>query len=422
MALWVARAKSSSITLSLAVEDAKYLSHETFDIARRHPSLFPLVHDLQISSPQSQLYDLFGGTDGSNMLCLESISLIISKWKSRNWTLGVRLCQSAPLLRKLTIRASGLVSSEQVSPGFITAFPWSQLTDLTMKLGLSLSVWMLIFSQCTSLLNGAFIVCTRGPDPHFPTLAFNHLQSLRVAFTGFCNTIFFDHLVFPAIQKLHIAGLVDPHRHIALPTLPHLRSFFLDVPGLSPHLLGNIIGSHPKLEQLRFMADESPDRYAAVFLRLQREYQLRTLTISTPRDEPHLFTDHVTSLVIKQASAFDCDVRLFGKTDTLDVLKNSLDKVSSIQAILELGSQVDDLEDSFAILPWSLMAFLSVRRCATPSCTISLTVQTAATCYKMSLLRILSPETIYLCPQRLFKHRFALDPGAVAILPPPMRF
>ncbi|KAJ7922102.1 hypothetical protein B0H13DRAFT_2317704 [Mycena leptocephala] len=199
MALWLARAKSSAIILSLTVEDVQYLPHETFDVGQNNLAFFAPVHTLRISSPHSQLYDLLGA-GGSLMPALRSLSLFILRWDPSKWT---RLCQSAPLLRDLTIQAEGLIVSLRLSPGFISAFQWSQLTVLTLKLDLGISVWVLLFSQCTSLRTGRFIVWNEGPDPHYPAvpIALNHLESLRVTFRGACDLTFFDHLTFPRFKS-----------------------------------------------------------------------------------------------------------------------------------------------------------------------------------------------------------------------------
>ncbi|KAJ7818879.1 hypothetical protein B0H13DRAFT_1922015 [Mycena leptocephala] len=364
----------------LTVEDVQYLPHETFDVGQNNLAFFAPVHTLRISSPHSQLYDLLGA-GGSLMPALRSLSLFILRWDPSKWT---RLCQSAPLLRDLTIQAEGLIVSLRLSPGFISAFQWSQLTVLTLKLDLGISVWVLLFSQCTSLRTGRFIVWNEGPDPHYPAvpIALNHLESLRVTFRGACDLTFFDHLTFPAIQKLHVTGLISGLDLDAafIPRLPTLDTLFLDVPDLPPSLLENIIRSHPPLEHLSFIVDSGPDHYTAVFQRLRRDYRLRTLAISTSvgddLEELRVFTEHVVAWAVPQVSTFDCEFRLYGKTKPLDALKNALAGVETVKAGREFVPDVDGFDDPFAIFPYSRTTFLSVcmRSCtdgAAPSCIVS---------------------------------------------------
>ncbi|KAJ7432481.1 hypothetical protein B0H11DRAFT_2260554 [Mycena galericulata] len=373
MALWLSRAKSSSISLSLAVDDAPYTSHEIFDVARYSPSLFCRVQTLRISSPQSQLCNLLGGYVGGPgpvMSALESASLIISRWNLESWPSSVQLCRSAPLLSKLSVE--GWLHDPDhplhADRGFITAFPWSQLTTLTIQVDLGISIWIAVFSQCTSLRTGRFILCNDFHGYPTPPITFDNLDSLRVTFLGVCKPSSFAHLAFPAIQHLHIAGffLSDPYTQTAfIPQFPTLRTLFLDIQDFPPTLLQSLIQSHPNLEQLSFTVDRNPDDYASVFQQLQAD-RLRMLTISTPMgadvQDLHRFATHATALAIHQASSVGGEFGLFGNATVLAALTAGLEGVESVEVLPDSRRNVDDFRDPFTIFPYSRMGFLRVRR------------------------------------------------------------
>ncbi|KAJ7658374.1 hypothetical protein DFH06DRAFT_1327652 [Mycena polygramma] len=365
---WMRRAKSS-IKLSLIVGDAQYLPHEIFDIAQHNPSLYSQVYSLHICSPLSQLCNLLRGATGSDTTTLHSVSLLISNCNSTQSLPHVQLFRSAPRLRKLTIEAEGFLIDRQLSDKLL-AFPWSQLTELTLKLELEISTWILIFSQCSALHSASFIVRNEGPEPYYPTVpvTYHDLESLRVSFRGFFEPTFFTHLLFPAIQTLHVSGLVDPPR--PTPVLPHLttlRNLSLDVPGLAPRLLENIVDTHPSLEHLGFIMDDEVSYYSVVIRRLQNS-GLRTLTVSTPYEDSFpelaLFVTYIKAWAIQQALA-GRHFRLFGKTKVLTALKNALAPVVEVQAMTEFDPVVDAFDDPFTIFPYSRMTSLSVRRRAT---------------------------------------------------------
>ncbi|KAJ7200042.1 hypothetical protein B0H12DRAFT_1244528 [Mycena haematopus] len=357
IASWFTRAKSTAIALSLTVEEALSLTHESLA-----PFLFELVRTLHISSPHSQLYKLFEGSGGST--ALESITLTISA-PHLEWALHVHLCLSAPLLRNLTIHAERLFISAQLSPTtFVASFPWSQLTVLNLKLFLGTSVWISVFSQCRLLRIAHFVVWDDGSELLYPAapVALEHLESLRLIFRGgFCETDFFDHFAFAALHTLHITGLMSPHRHTAfMPTLTNLRALFLDVPGLAPSVLQSILGLHPRLEQFSFVM-LAPSPYAPVLQQLQHDFRLRSLTISSSwEDDPTAFTTQIAPWAIHQASVFESDFRLFGRAEVLDALKNALTEVGDVEAVEEFT--VADPDHPFAIFPYSRTISLVVRR------------------------------------------------------------
>ncbi|KAJ7260403.1 hypothetical protein B0H12DRAFT_1069836 [Mycena haematopus] len=349
IASWFTRAKSTAIALSLTVEEALSLTHESLA-----PFLFELVRTLHISSPHSQLYKLFEGSGGST--ALESITLTISA-PHLEWALHVHLCLSAPLLRNLTIHAERLFISAQLSPTtFVASFPWSQLTVLNLKLFLGTSVWISVFSQCRLLRIAHFVVWDDGSELLYPAapVALEHLESLRLIFRGgFCETDFFDHFAFAALHTLHITGLMSPHRHTAfMPTLTNLRALFLDVPGLAPSVLQSILGLHPRLEQFSFVM-LAPSPYAPVLQQLQHDFRLRSLTISSSwEDDPTAFTTQIAPWAIHQASVFESDFRLFGRAEVLDALKNALTEVGDVEAVEEF-TVADPFDHPFAIFPYS---------------------------------------------------------------------
>ncbi|KAJ7432497.1 hypothetical protein B0H11DRAFT_2260572 [Mycena galericulata] len=371
MAFWLTRARSSSISMSLAVDDAQYTSHEIFDIARYSPSFYRRVQTLHISSPQSQLGHLLGGYgDGPKpaMPRLQSLSLVFPTWDLNTWEPGVQLCRSAPLLRELKIQAGGVFTSSRLESGFNTAFPWSQLTTLTIEIDLGVSTWIPVFSQCTALRSGRFIVCSDFHDFPTPPVTLHHLESLRVTFLGVCKTSSFAHLVFPAIQHLHIAGFISLDAYaqtVFISHVPTLRTLFLDVEDLPPALLQSLIQSHPNLEQVSFIVDRNPDDYASVFQQLQAD-RLRMLTISTPMGDDiqdlHRFATHATALAIHQASSVGGEFCLFGNATVLAALTAGLEGVESIEVLPDSRRNVDDFRYPFAIFPYSRMGFLRVRR------------------------------------------------------------
>ncbi|KAJ7432486.1 hypothetical protein B0H11DRAFT_2260560 [Mycena galericulata] len=377
MALWLTRAKSSSISLSLAVDDAPYTSDEIFDVSRYSPSLFSCVQTLHISSPQSQLFHLLRGDTGGPgpvMPALESASIIISRWDLRCWPFRSQFCSLAPVLSNLTIASRWLADPAHplhIDRGFITAFPWSQLTNLTIQIDIGIFVWISIFSQCTSLCTGRFIVGVDSRDSHdYPTrpVTFDHLESLRVTFRGLCTMSSISHLAFPAIQHLHIAGFISLDAYaqtVFISHVPTLRTLFLDVEDLPPALLQSLIQSHPNLEQVSFIVDRNPDDYASVFQQLQAD-RLRMLTISTPMGDDiqdlHRFATHATALAIHQASSVGGEFCLFGNATVLAALTAGLEGVESIEVLPDSRRNVDDFRDPFAIFPYSRMGFLRVRR------------------------------------------------------------
>ncbi|KAJ7464954.1 hypothetical protein B0H11DRAFT_1922375 [Mycena galericulata] len=367
VASWLTRAKSSPITLYLVLAADEQLPHETFDLAVHHPSLFGRVQTLHISSPQSQLCNLLGGAGGPAMSLLESVSLVISSWDLRSWPSGVQFCGSAPLLSHLKIEAGRFASSMRLNPGFAQAFPWSQLTTLIMQMDLGISIWISVFSQCTSLVTGRFIVWNDGIDVRTP-FTLLHLTSLRVTFRHFCHTRFFEHFAFPAIQHLHLAGImpstIQPQTAAFIPQLTTLRTLILDIVELPLPLLCTLIRSNPKLEQLGFFVDDDSGQYAPLFRQLQQDYRLRTLTIALGDavEDQALFAKHATTWAIQQASATDSEFRLLGSLDILQVVVAALAHVVAVKVSIDANFEADDFYDPFAISPYSRERFLSVRR------------------------------------------------------------
>ncbi|KAJ7488574.1 hypothetical protein B0H11DRAFT_2230107 [Mycena galericulata] len=385
MALWLSRAKSSSICLSLDVDDAPYTSDEIFDVARYSPSLFSRVQTLDISSPQSQLFNLLRGDPsgpGPVMPVLEFASITISRWDLECWRFRSQFCHLAPLLRNLTIASRWLADPAHPDPlhidgGLMTMFPWSRLTNLTIQIDIGIYIWVGILSQCTSLRTGRFIVGFDSRDSRFYTprpVTFNHLESLRVTFRGVSTMPSIAreciaHMSFPAIQHLHIAGFIYSDTFsqtlFNIPHVPTLRTLFLDVKDLPPALLQSRIKSYPNLEQLSFIVDRNPDDYASVFQQLQAE-RLRVLTISTPMGDDvqdlHRFATHATALAIHQASLVGGEFVLFGNEAVLAAVMAGLEGVESVEVLPDLRRNLDDFRDPFAIFPYSSMGFLRVRR------------------------------------------------------------
>ncbi|KAJ7209829.1 hypothetical protein B0H12DRAFT_1233883 [Mycena haematopus] len=332
------------------------------------PFLFELVRTLHISSPHFQLYRLLESVGGSSMATLQLVNILISAPRFESWTPDVPLFRSAPLLHDLTIRGARVFTSAQLSPTFVAAFPWSQLTVLTLKLFVGISVWIPIFSQCRVLRTAHFVVWDDGSTPRYPVapVALDHLESLRVTFRGgLFETTFFDHFTFTALHTLHITGLMHPNRRQALtvvPALKNLRALFLDVPGLAPCALQSILALHPPLEQFSFIIHHTLAPYAPVFQQLRHDYRLRSLTMYTSSvDDPKDFTAHIVPWVVEQASISECEIRLFGKADILDALRNALTEVGDVDAVDEF-MDTDHFDHPFAIFPYSRMISLVLRQ------------------------------------------------------------
>ncbi|KAJ7464950.1 hypothetical protein B0H11DRAFT_1922371 [Mycena galericulata] len=365
MALWLARAKSAAITLSLAVDEEEYLPHETFDLVRHNPSICHLVRTLHISSPQPQLCNLLGGADGPIISTLQSLCLVISRWSLGSWAVGDQFCRSAPLLRELKIEAGGIggfVLAPLSDAGFITAFPWFQLTTLSLQMVLGTSTWIAVFSQCTSLQIGRFVLMNdRHHNPRVP-VTFQHLESLRVTFWRF-DSAFFEHLTLPSLQELHVSAFMDTERHYKtafIPRFPALHTLNMDVVDLPQAVLEALVHSHSKLEQLSFFVDGDPERYAPMFQQLHRCYRLRTLTVSIGDDlqDWDEFPERATAWALQQVSATDCEFRLLGSKTILDAMIDALAQVGAVEATMKPNPDVDP----FVITFYPRQRFLSVAR------------------------------------------------------------
>ncbi|KAJ7033287.1 hypothetical protein C8F04DRAFT_1261099 [Mycena alexandri] len=357
MASWLARAKAPTASLSITVDESHNVAHKAFRIARYNPSLFALVRNLSISSPRSQLPNLLGG----DAPALESLSLAIQD--DPRWLRGLRPTQLAPRFYHLPILAEGI--GNRRPPRFLAAFPWLQLNTLTLKINMRFSVWMTVFSQCTSLRAARFIVWNDSRRYPMVPVTFPHLQSLHVTFRGICETSFFDHLAFPVIRELLIVGLPPLHpRTPFIPRFATLRALFLDIPdSLSTPLVEAVVRVHPKLEQLSFIVDQDPDNYTALFQLLLRQYWLQTLTISTPMgDDPadlRRLTRQLTRWAVGQ-TALGCEFRLFGKMVALEAFRNALTPLDTVEGELKLYPAADDFDDPFIIFPYSRLIFFSV--------------------------------------------------------------
>ncbi|KAJ7464957.1 hypothetical protein B0H11DRAFT_2240385 [Mycena galericulata] len=353
MASWFGRAKSSAIALSLVVRPPYYLPDQTFDLAQHNPFFFSHVRTLRISSPGSQLRHLLGSVDGSAMSVLEALSLFIDG--SRNLCPpGVVFCHSAPLLRSLKIDTrQRLTVNPHYNGGFLTAFPWSQLTMLTLQMVLDVSVWIPVFSQCSLLETGRFVV-RKDFHPFSKTpVTFHHLISLRVTFRQFCDTACFEHFTFPALMLLHLAGVMYPHDTL-IPQLTALRTLFLDIVGLPQPLLQTVIRLHPKLKHLSFFidGDHTPDHYTSVFQQLQQGDPLETLTISTlieDHGEPqdlHMVASRAAAWAVQQAPATATEFRLLGPAIVLDAVLDALAQLDAVTASRRLNHDKHRFDNS----------------------------------------------------------------------------
>ncbi|KAJ7432490.1 hypothetical protein B0H11DRAFT_2260564 [Mycena galericulata] len=379
MACWLSRAKSSSISLSLAVDDAPYTSDEIFDVARYCPSLFCRVQTLRISAPQSQLGHLLGGHGGGRgpvMATLESLSLVISRWNLQGWSSGFQFCRYSPL-RELTIevgRPLNPVDPSRTNSMFTAAFPWSQLTTITMQLGLGISTWISIFSQCLSLHEACFTnVWNDGQHYSVPSVTFPRLESLRVIFHCFCDTGFFGNFQFPVIQKFHVAGFMASNIHTRpafMPPITTLRTLLLDVVDLPQRLLQNIVGAHPQVEHLGFFVCGDLVHYSPMLQRLQRSHRIRSLTISMGEDvqDHDLFTTYATRWAVQQAFVPDSEFRLFALKAILDDVQEALGNVGGMEVSIE--TNVIEPSLSFPYF-YSREHFLCVRRREPPFCLAS---------------------------------------------------
>ncbi|KAJ7464966.1 hypothetical protein B0H11DRAFT_1922387 [Mycena galericulata] len=361
MASWLTRAKSSGIALALTVRNAPHLPDQTFNLAQDNPSFFSRVRTLRLSSSGSQLRHFF---EGAALPVLQTLYLLIENGPAH---LAVPFCQSAPLLRSVQIdNSQRLAPAPQFEAGFVTAFPWSQLTVLIIQTVIGISVWIPVFSQCTSLETGHFVVKKDYRRYRKTAVTFRNLISLRVTFRRICDTACFDHLTFPALELLHLAGVIPqttlPHTSF-IPQLTTLRALFLDVVGLPQPLLQTSIGLHPKLEQLGIYIDgvHTPDQYAAMFH--PRGDPLRTLTISTliedrgEAEDLHVVASRATAWAVQQAFATATEFRLFGPAIILDAVLDALTQFDAVTATRELSCDEDRINS-----PYFPRRFLSVRR------------------------------------------------------------
>ncbi|KAJ7839674.1 hypothetical protein B0H13DRAFT_2366688 [Mycena leptocephala] len=145
------------VSLSLTVPDIEYLPHQVADVTQYNPRFFARVHHLRVSSPPSQLSNLLGGAVGHAMPELHSVSLKMAHWNPRQWPSDARLFRLAPVHCDLTIDAQGSIMGQRLGPGFMKAFPWSQLTTLTLKLPWGISFWYSVLHECKSLCIGCLI-------------------------------------------------------------------------------------------------------------------------------------------------------------------------------------------------------------------------------------------------------------------------
>ncbi|KAJ7715628.1 hypothetical protein B0H16DRAFT_1741785 [Mycena metata] len=249
---WVARARSPTVALSLALD----LPSEELRMTRFNLSPLAVVDSLRLSAPQSQLVP-FLEDDSPVLRSLTSLALELPELD-----LGTslpRLCQATISLRTLTIQSPfGFVGGLRLpSNPLLTAFPWSRLTTLSLVVFLPISIWMPVFAQCLSLKNATFALRRDPYDYPLKPVTFPDLVVLRVSFPySTLDTEFLDHIILPTIHELHISGVVKNHLPIAPFMYPTLRNLVLEVnlAGVSAEGLHRILCVHPGLEQLTIVA------------------------------------------------------------------------------------------------------------------------------------------------------------------------
>ncbi|KAJ7836934.1 hypothetical protein B0H13DRAFT_2368459 [Mycena leptocephala] len=370
MAAWLERAGVIPVSLSLTVPDIEYLPHQVADVTQYNPRFFDRMHNLRVTSPPLQLSNLLGGAAGHAMPELRSVSMNMAHWNPRQWPSDARLFRRAPVLRDLTIDAQGPIMGQRPGPGFMTAFPWSQLTTLTLKLPWGISSWYSVLGECKSLCIGRFIIRHADPLPFYPRepLVLNCLESLRFTFKGSYDLSFLGRLVAPAIQSLHVTGCIRKPLDVTKPFVPAfrtLKTLHLDVPDLPPRLLKNTVAPLLALERFSFILDDEVVAYTEVFeLLLARQLWTLAITIAVEEKELDVFIQNVAGWAVQQTRTYDREFRLHSTTKVHHALKEALADEDGVQVRTGFAPDADgvDFDDPFDIFPCTRQDFVSVRR------------------------------------------------------------
>ncbi|KAJ7197610.1 hypothetical protein GGX14DRAFT_574086 [Mycena pura] len=368
---WIARAKSTAVTVSLTVPDHEYLAAQFFDGSQFTPACFRHVGSLSLSSPQSQLLRLLGrGSNGcttSDVYSFNTLSLTMPTLDMRRWPGSISLRRRAPSLRDLEIKAEETLSITSEST-FLAGFPWDHLTTLRLQMVLSSSVWIPLFTQCVRLQSGSFIVSAdRAKYPRSPVIL-PELLSLRVSFRHRLDSRFFDHLIFPAIQNLHIAGFLDVNAHgLLLPQSTKLRVLILDVVDLPRMLLRQIVQAHKGLNKINVYVDDCTSNHCEVIFQAREEghlQRLRSFTATTPMTSGPRDNEVLTSKVItwaKQATCANWVFFLFAPAEYLTDVECALRRETGLKTSQIFNPEVDNFDDPYDIFPFSRQLCLQAK-------------------------------------------------------------
>lgn len=270
---WLERTKGSD-SLHLVLKIAHDVSEPSL-LRRFIPSFQHRVRQLRLRLQKAQLDPLLNDLAPvfphleRLLILVHGQRLDLDVWP---WRKGMRT--SAPSLRSLEIREGFPLlpnaSTRILAPGssgFLTSFPWAQLTSLTVEMTLRAALWRRIFCQCRSLRLASFNIVNKqnssisessDDETHVKAFTLPNLVSLTIRDGGGGFASVLDDVQFPVLQlfrlmksrasRRHQVGEVVP-RALAGSACTQLR-FLVLLDYVSEAQLQAVLRSGPNLEKL----------------------------------------------------------------------------------------------------------------------------------------------------------------------------
>ncbi|KAJ7188216.1 hypothetical protein C8R46DRAFT_1023643 [Mycena filopes] len=323
--LWLARAKGRNVDLSITIPTRFSLGIPF--LLQSSPSILASAQSLTLACPPSHIQPLLG-SGGPILPSLETLWLqICLPLPGHEPSFDPELCRSAPLLRCVFLETDRL-SCPRPTFNLLAIFPWPQLTSLSIRMRLEIHAWLTVFSECTSLRTGKFVLFQDGPSTHrLKTVTLSHLVSLRLILHCVSHTHLFNHLTLPALRELHVGGTLGSDAHLGfLANYPALSDLTVDLDLLDKGVHDATYGRSP-LERLSTFGD-IPAFPGAGLQQLRDLTILTSISISTPTDT-FLST---SARWIEKMVLTSCDFRLYGTKPIVEGFQRALGSARAFEA------------------------------------------------------------------------------------------
>ncbi|KAJ7188222.1 hypothetical protein C8R46DRAFT_1205405 [Mycena filopes] len=341
-ALWLERAKGRNVDLSITIPTR--FSLKIPHLLQSNPSLLTPIQSLILICPPSHIQPLLGPA-GPSLSFLQVLSLqILLPVPGTQPSYGpLELCRSAPLLREVSLETDW-ASCPRHTFNLLAIFPWAQLTSLSIRMRLEISVWLTVLTGCTSLCTGKFVLFDDDASTYPPgTVTLSHLVSLRLILRRVSNTHFFHYLALPALHQFHVGGRLGGDADISfLGNYPTLRDLTVDLDLLDKGVHDTTHGRSP-LERLSTFGD-IPAFPGAGLQQLRDLTILTSISISAPTDT---FLSTSARWIAKMVST-GCEFRLYGTEITVEGFRLALGTSRAFGASVTYRYAAEDAFDRYA--------------------------------------------------------------------------